>query len=990
MPTIQETAYPRLKSALSERDLAEVYTPSPADLELAQRVTRGAPTRLAFLVILKVFQRLGYFVPLSEVPPAIVEHVAQRTEMEGALSGLAGYDSSAIRRRHLPIIREALGVKPFDRTARHLVVQAIGEVAKTKEDLADLINVAIEELVRQKYELPAFDTLVRAARHVRAVVYRQFYEQLDVQMDAAARERIAALFAADTETRTTPWNVLRQEPGSPTLTHLKVWLDRQTWLEGLRVGDAALAGIPDAKVKHFAAEARTMDAARMLALEPRKRLTLAVALLRVQSARGLDDLAEMLIKRVTAIHRKGKAALVTHRARTQQRTDDLVLALRNVVTAYRSEGTETERFAAIRTALGEREETLLEQCEEHMAYAGDNYFPFLWRSYRSHRATLFRLLHAVQVESTSQERSFVLALGYLLDHERSTGEWLPIPADADPPMDLSWIPDGWWKLVTGERTRDLLPAKLHRRHFEVCAFSQLMLELKSGDATIVGSDRFADYRDQLISWEEYHRDIAAYGEMVGIATDGDAFVEQMREKLLATAQATDRSFPDNQSVRLERGEAILRRPDKAQEPAGLRFLEAFIADQLEPVNILDVLRDTEHWLNWTRFFKPISGHETKLDEPVSRYVATAFCYGCHLGPTQAARSLGNIDRRQLAWVNLRHITEDRLDRANREVINAYHRFTLPKRWGTGKRASADGTKWDLYEQNLLAECHIRYGGYGGIGYYHVSDTYIALFSHFIPCGVWEAVYILDGLMKNLSDIQPDTIHADTQGQSAPVFGLSTLLGITLMPRIRNWKDLKLYRPSKGTTFQHIDTLFSDTIDWELIRTHLPDMLRVVLSIKAGRIAPSTILRKLSTYTRKNRLYQAFRELGQVVRTEFLLNYLSDPQLRATIQAATNKSEAFNGFTQWVGFGGDGTIPENDRDEQRKVVKYNHLVANCVILYNVFHLSRVLGRLQQSGYTLDEAAVAALSPYLMHHINRFGHYPLDMDTRPPELVYDLRP
>ena len=43
------------------------------------------------------------------------------------------------------------------------------------------------------------------------------------------------------------------------------------------------------------------------------------------------------------------------------------------------------------------------------------------------------------------------------------------------------------------------------------------------------------------------------------------------------------------------------------------------------------------------------------------------------------------------------------------------------------------------------------------------DTYIALFSHFIPCGVWEAVYILDELLKNTSDIQPDTIHADTQG-----------------------------------------------------------------------------------------------------------------------------------------------------------------------------------------------------------------------------------
>ncbi len=68
-----------------------------------------------------------------------------------------------------------------------------------------------------------------------------------------------------------------------------------------------------------------------------------------------------------------------------------------------------------------------------------------------------------------------------------------------------------------------------------------------------------------------------------------------------------------------------------------------------------------------------------------------------------------------------------------------------------------------------------YGGCGGPAYHHVSDRYVALFSHFIPCGVWEAVYIIDGLLKNKSDIQPDTFHADTQGQSTPVFALAHLL-----------------------------------------------------------------------------------------------------------------------------------------------------------------------------------------------------------------------
>lgn len=166
------------------------------------------------------------------------------------------------------------------------------------------------------------------------------------------------------------------------------------------------------------------------------------------------------------------------------------------------------------------------------------------------------------------------------------------------------------------------------------------------------------------------------------------------------------------------------------------------------------------------------------------------------------------------------------------------------------------------------------------------------------------------------------------------------------------------------------------------------MLRVALSIKAGRITASTLLRKLGTYSRKNRLYQAFRELGRAIRTEFLLKYIGRAELRTLIQAATNKSESFNGFTQWVAFGGDGTISANDRDEQRKIVKYNHLVANCLIFHNVFSLSRVLHDLEREGYPLEPALVAALSPYLTQHIHRFGRYDLDVDKLPPELVYDL--
>src|SRR6266568_5195695 len=196
------------------------------------------------------------------------------------------------------------------------------------------------------------------------------------------------------------------------------------------------------------------------------------------------------------------------------------------------------------------------------------------------------------------------------------------------------------------------------------------------------------------------------------------------------------------------------------------------------------------------------------------------------------------------------------------------------------------------------------------------------------------------------------------------------------------------RSMKDTRYQHIDSLFSDVVDWDLIATHLPDMLRVGLSIAAGRITPSTILRKLGTFSRKNRLYQAFRELGVAVRTGFLLQYIGDAELRSTIQAATNKSESFNSFVKWLAFGGGGVIAENDRGEQRKLIKYNHLLANCLIFHNVCMMTRALYRLRAEGVPVEPDSVAALSPYIRSHITRFGQYNVDLSRKPAPIDYEL--
>jgi hypothetical protein len=71
-----------------------------------------------------------------------------------------------------------------------------------------------------------------------------------------------------------------------------------------------------------------------------------------------------------------------------------------------------------------------------------------------------------------------------------------------------------------------------------------------------------------------------------------------------------------------------------------------------------------------------------------------------------------------------------------------------------------------------------------------------------------------------------------------------------------------------------------------------------------------------------------------------------------------------------------------------LIKYNHLVANCVIFYNVFAMSQVFHGLELAGEAIEDVALATLSPYITAHINRLGRYELNARRRPPVLDYTL--
>lgn len=110
MPRIDETAYRQLKATPTDRELRELYTPTLDERLLAQQHTTGKPALVAFLVLLKTFQHLGYAVPLTSVSMLIVSHIADQMQCSVTGADLINYDLSGTRRRHLQVIRAHLQI----------------------------------------------------------------------------------------------------------------------------------------------------------------------------------------------------------------------------------------------------------------------------------------------------------------------------------------------------------------------------------------------------------------------------------------------------------------------------------------------------------------------------------------------------------------------------------------------------------------------------------------------------------------------------------------------------------------------------------------------------------------------------------------------------------------------------------------------------------------------------------------------------------------
>ena len=769
---------------------------------------------------------------------------------------------------------------------------------------------------------------------------------------------------------------MKRLPQKPTVTHFKELVAHHDWLIAFGDFTRYFHDVSKIKIAQFAEEARSLSASSVRQMHnTNKRFSLIACLLAQSQCRAKYALGLTFCR---CIHGAEKSAIRTYEsqdASKEEAAECLAEFLLEMTTGYEEKQNNKNKLVQLMQKHSQQyggTSKVIQDCEKILIKEDHKHFPLIWQHYQSNRTGVFSFLKSVNLDSVKEDISLLRAINLVQDirEKKQRKEWFT-PTE---PVDLSFTSKDWLKLITKNNGKTI-----NVRHFEICVMSELREKLRASDVYIKGADAYGDYRQELLPWSECKKLLKDFCALVGIPATAKKMISTLRKALKDKSLEIDKEYPYLKELNIdEKGIPSLKKRGSKRNPRAT-LLRDMIKAKMPERNLLDVMCLVQHCTGWAHSFSPASGADAKLSDPIGANIVTAFGYGSGMGPAETARHVrAGFSERTIAAVNKSHVNLKKLNAALVKIINYYKGFPLVKSWGSGESVAVDGTLRNIYEQNLLAETHFRYSAKGAIAYHHISDTYIALFSSLIPCGVWEAIAIIEGLLQNESDIKPKKVHGDTQAQSTPVFGLSYLFGIDLMPRIRSWKDLIFYKADDQMELKHIESLFKVTIDWELIEKYWKDMMQVVLSIQHGKVSSDLILSKLNSRNKSSKLYKAFRELGNVIRTLFLLDFISDPAMRETITAETNKVESYNNLSDWVRFASDVIVASNDTNEMEKAIKYNTLLTNMVILQNVIDISRIIQQLRVEGWSITAADLAKLSPYITEHLKRFGDYILNME------------
>jgi TnpA family transposase len=282
-----------------------------------------------------------------------------------------------------------------------------------------------------------------------------------------------------------------------------------------------------------------------------------------------------------------------------------------------------------------------------------------------------------------------------------------------------------------------------------------------------------------------------------------------------------------------------------------------------------------------------------------------------------------------------------------------------------------------------------FGRERGVTYYNlISDQFTGLHGITVPGTLRDSLILLALILDQQTELQPTRIMTDTGAYSDVVFGLFRLLGYRFCPRLADIGGARLWRIDREADYGPFNDLSRHRVNLARIAENWDDCLRLVGSLKLGRVRATGIMRTLQVGEHATRLAQAIAEIGRIEKTLHVLRYLDDESMRRGTLVQLNRGEGRHGLSRVVFHGKRGELRQRYREGQEDQLGALGLVVNMIVLWNTLYMQAAIDQLRAEGYPVLDADIAHLNPHVHDHINMLGRYSFSI----PESVSrgELRP
>ncbi len=446
----------------------------------------------------------------------------------------------------------------------------------------------------------------------------------------------------------------------------------------------------------------------------------------------------------------------------------------------------------------------------------------------------------------------------------------------------------------------------------------------------------------------------------------------------AIAQAKE-AFPFDDFAEIHDGKLRLKRYDKVAVPPAVAILQKVIDARLPSIRIQQLLLEVDQLTHFSRHFTPIKGHQSKPSHFYRTLLAALISQATNLGVVSMSASVRGTTIDMLRHVLHDFLREETLTAASTEIVNQHHELPLSAVHGAGTLSSSDAQRFGIRASSLLASYYPRYYGYDEKAisiYTHVSVQYSVFSTKVISCSPREALYVLDGLLENNTILKIREHTTDTHGYTEIIFALCPLLGFYFMPRIRDLKDQQLYRVDKQADYGIFTPLLTKTANLDIVEEQWEEIIRVAISLKQRTAPAHVIVQRLTNSFPADRLSKAVTHLGRMLKTQYILRYLTDPSLRQTVQLQLNKGEYRHKLPRRIFFADQGEFTTGDYEEIMNKASCLSLVSNAILYWNTIKISDIITDLRNQGEVIEDETLSHISLLPFKHVVPNGTYFID--------------